>query len=118
SKAAGNWTDINTSGRFDIFAWAKNVGTTRILTPRRSDVFFGREGMFRRIPHADHAGGVMPYWEYTIKDGGAEWGSATTLKVTIVYATDWVASGLLTGVIYQVKIILPNGISDEIHFSF
>ena len=117
-KAVGNWRDTNNNMAFDIFAWAKNVGTTCILAPRRSDVFFGRVGGFRRIPHVDHAGGVRPFWQYTIEDGGTEWGLATTLKVTIVYADNWIASGLLTGVIYQVKIILPNGISNEIHFSF
>ncbi|MCL0093923.1 hypothetical protein M1O53_02960 [Dehalococcoidia bacterium] len=117
-NAPGNWTDINTNTDFDIFAWVKNVGTTRILTPRRSDVFFGREGSFQRIPHVDYAGGVKPFWQYVVEDTGGEWVSARTLKITIVYADDWATSGLSTGVTYLVKMILPNGISDEIYFSF
>ena len=118
-NAPGNWTDINTNGDFDIFAWVKNVGTTRILTPRRSDVFFGREGSFQRIPHDDFVDpGVWPYWQYVVEDTGGEWVSARTLKITIVYADDWATSGLSPGVAYRVKIILPNGISDEIYFSF
>ncbi|MCL0095195.1 hypothetical protein M1O52_01465 [Dehalococcoidia bacterium] len=118
-NAPGNWTDINTNTDFDIFAWVKNVGTTRILTPRRSDVFFGREGSFQRIPHDDFVDpGVWPYWQYVVEDTGGEWVSARTLKITIVYSDDWATSGLSPGVAYLVKMILPNGISDEIYFSF
>ncbi len=117
-RAAGNWTDTNASGTFDIFAWSKNVGSTRILGPERSDVFFGREGNFRRIPHENHVpAGQMPRWRYTFEDGGAEWGPARTLRITIVYATTWAASGLSTGIIYRVMMILPNGISHQIYFS-
>lgn len=118
--APGNWADTDNSATFDIFVWAKNVGTTRILAPQRSDVFFGREGNFWRIPHVDHAGGVRPYWEYAIQDGGAEWGRAGTIKIIIRYHTSWVHSGLdadPANTIYKVKIILPNGISNEIYFS-
>jgi hypothetical protein len=114
------WRDTDNSTTFDIFGWAKNIGTTRILAPRRSDVFFGREGNFRRIPHVDHAGGVRPFWKYAIQDGRAEWGGAATIKITIRYAAAWINSRLDAnppGTIYKLKIILPNGISNEIYFS-
>jgi hypothetical protein len=114
------WRDTDNSTTFDIFGWAKNVGTTRILAPRRSDVFFGREGNFRRIPHVGHAGGVMPFWKYAIQDGGAEWGKAGTIRITIRYASSWLLSDLAgdpVSTIYKLMIILPNGISNEIYFS-
>lgn len=111
------WNDVNANNKFDIFAWVKNVGKSRILAPENCDVFFGKEGNFRRIPYVDYAGGSLPYWEYTIEDNGGEWGPARTLKITVVYADDFNSSGLETGVTYLIKVIIPNGISDEIYFS-
>ena len=45
------WNDTNSNSSFDIFAWVKNVGSSRILGVERCDVFFGEEGDFHRIPH-------------------------------------------------------------------
>lgn len=112
-----HWNDINGNGTFDILAWVKNVGSTRILGVDESDVFFGEDGDFQRVPYVDYANGVKPYWEYTLEDGATQWGPGDTLALTIVYADDFNSSGLTAGTTYLLKMIIPNGISDEIYFS-
>src|SRR5512142_3413873 len=42
----GQFRDTNGNGLFDVFIWAKNVGSTSITAIERSDVFFGEEGNF------------------------------------------------------------------------
>ncbi|MBK9613759.1 hypothetical protein [Candidatus Amarobacter glycogenicus] len=34
------WQDTNGDGDFDVFAWVKNVGETRIVALEQTDVFF------------------------------------------------------------------------------
>jgi len=117
NDAVDHWNDVNSNGTFDIFAWVKNVGDSRILAVERCDVFFGAEGNFQRISHEDYAGGLKPYWQDTLQDSASEWGRGKTLKITIRYANNFVESGLSAGTTYLVKLIIPNGISDEIYFS-
>lgn len=123
SDEALDWRDANSNGTFDLLAWVKNVGSTRILGLERCDIFFGEEGDFRRIPYTDYAGGTPPYWEYSIEDSASEWGPAKTLKVTIRYATlddqtdNFSLTGLSSNTTYLFKLIIPNGITDEIYFS-
>lgn len=112
---SGNWTDSNGNDDFEIFAWVKNIGTTRILRPDRSDIFFGHEGNFHRIPYTDYASGY-PRWEYQIQGGQTEWKQANTVKITIKYDT-FASSGLSSGTTYMLRMIIPNGISDEGYLS-
>lgn len=108
--ANGTWQDSNSDGDFDVFVWVKNVGDSRILGIDQSDVFFGQEGNFSRIPY----GGVdYPRWEYQIENNNTEWGPAATLKVNIIYSS---ASYLSPGT-YLIKVITPNGVGDEDYFS-
>ena len=116
--AVDHWNDVNSNSTFDIFAWVKNIGTSRILGIKECDIFFGEEGDFRRIPHEDYAGGSKPYWEYTLEDGADDWASGKTLKITIVYASSYASSGLSADTTYLIKFITPEGISDEINFSW
>ena len=114
------WNDMNSNSHFDIFAWVKNVGTSRILTPENSDIFFGEEGDFQRIPHETYAGGTAPYWQYSIEDSADEWGRSETMKINIVHTkniTEFSDTGLSTSTTYRIKLIIPNGITDEIYFS-
>lgn len=108
--------DTSPTGRDDVFVWVKNVGNSRILGIERSDVYFGEEGSFQRIPYTDEVGGGSnyPYWVKNIEGGTNEyeWKSSQTLKITIHYDSD-----LLTETTYFVKVIIPNGISDEEYFS-
>lgn len=91
----------------NINVWVKNVGTANIGSIELSDIFFGLEGNFSRAVFAT-SGPPYPYWNY---DGGTNgWDPATTIKITI-----HPESSLSPG-IYMVKIVIPNGITDEITF--
>lgn len=100
----------NTSDRKTIYIWVKNVGTARITSIEESDVFFGQEGNFSRIPYLEDAGSSYPRWEYNLEND-TEWGPGATLKITITYDAD---PGAGT---YFIKIVTPNGTSDEYYFS-
>ncbi len=100
----------NTADRLTVYIWVKNVGSTRIVSIGESDLFFGQEGDFSRIPYVDDAGGTYPSWAYTIEND-TEWKTGATLKITITYDSD---PGTGT---YFAKVVIPNGISDEYYFS-
>lgn len=100
----------NSENRTSVYLWVKNVGSTRITNIETSDLFFGQETDFARIPYTDDAGGSYPQWEYEIEND-TDWGPSATLKITITYSSD---PGSAT---YFVKMIIPNGISDEFYFS-
>lgn len=109
-NAGGSWVDTNSDGDFDIFVWTKNVGLARIVSVDQVDVFLGKTGSVVRIPYIDDAGGVKPYWTYTLKNG-TEWTTTVTVQITVHYS-----STQTTGQ-YYVKVIIPSGISDELYFS-
>lgn len=88
--------------------WVKNVGTADIVSIERSDIFFGPTDNFTRV---DYGGGTPPYWDYQLEGGNSEWKQTVTLKVTIQPA-----SSLSSGT-YMVKVVIPNGISDQTTFS-
>lgn len=102
----GTWQDINANGEFDVFIWVKNVGASRLTGLEQVDVFFGPEGNFTRIPHQNESGGSTPYWTFEIENA-AEWTPTATLKISLHYQFP-AASGR-----YFVKVVLPNGISDD-----
>jgi hypothetical protein len=88
----------------DIYVWIKNIGASRIQNVNSSDIFFGPEGNFSRIPYSENVT-TKPYWNYAIESGSA-WGPTATVKITLYL--DSVPSGS-----YYFKIVLPNGISDQ-----
>lgn len=92
-------------------AWVKNVGTARIGPIDGTDVFFGPESNFARIPYGG-ASCSAPCWEYALEGGESEWGPTATLHITI--HLDY---SLATGNTYYVKVVVPNGISDAKFFS-
>lgn len=100
----------NTADRLTVYLWVKNVGSSRILAIEETDLFFGEEDDYNRIPHVDDAKGAYPYWTYMIENN-TEWVGGATLKITITYETD---PGTGT---YYAKVIIPNGIADEYYFS-
>jgi hypothetical protein len=100
----------SSANRTEVYIWVKNIGTQRIVDVASSDVFFGQEGNFERIPYVDDAGGVLPSWDYALEND-TEWQTSATIKVTITYSSD---PGAGT---YYIKFIIPNGISDEYYFS-
>ena len=105
--SSGNWQDVNGDGNFNVFFWIKNVGSSRVSAIERTDVFFGPEGDFARIPHQSNAGGSYPYWTYNIEND-TEWNPTATLEITVHFSST-LASGR-----YFIKIVAPNGVEDEI----
>ena len=102
----------NNAAQTEVYLWIKNVGTQRILEVEESDLFFGEEDDFQRIPYVDDAGGTYPRWSYDVEnDPGSIWETSLTIKVTITYS-----SALGAGT-YFAKFIIPIGISDEYYFS-
>jgi len=100
----------NSADRLTVYLWVKNIGSTRIVSIEESDLFFGQEDDFARIPYVDDAEGSYPRWAYTIEND-TEWVTGATLKITISYDSD---PGAGT---YYAKVVIPNGISDEYYFS-
>jgi len=47
---SGWWQDSNNDGDFDVFAWVKNVGETRLTAVEQTDVFFGRKEPLTAFP--------------------------------------------------------------------
>ena len=100
----------NSANRTSVYLWIKNVGTQRIVSVEQSDLFFGQENNFNRIPYTADARGAYPQWNYALEND-TEWQTSATLKVTITYSSD---PGTGT---YYAKFIIPNGISDDFYFS-
>ncbi len=97
-----------TDNSTDVYLWVKNVGTSRIIDIGRSDIFFGPEDDFSRMTYG---GGTPPYWDYQIEGGHSQWQQSVTVKVTITPVSS------LTSGNYIVKMVIPNGISDQTIFS-
>lgn len=89
-----------------VLLWVKNVGSLRVIGVDFSDLFFGPEGAFVRIPY----GTGTPHWEYTVENGG-EWTPGATIRITVVGAT-------LDPGRHFCKLVLPNGIMSEYFFSW
>ena len=114
-NASGAFADTNSNGRFEIFVWVKNVGSSRITSISESDTFFGQVGNFPRISHeVDLEGGQYPRWFYAVEgtSDDTEWNPRETMKITIDFNTDTQSAGT-----YDIKFIIPNGVSDEFFFS-
>ncbi len=92
----------------NALVWTKNIGSLSIGAIDRCDVFFGPEGDFSRIPLEDEAEGT-PYWEWQLEND-TDWKPTATLQITVTYGS--VLSGR-----YFVKVVTPNGVSDETYFS-
>lgn len=91
-------------------AWVKNTGVTRIDAIKQSDVFFGPETDFARIPYGG-SGCSAPCWEYDLEND-TEWNPTATLHLTIHLST-----ALATGNTYYVKFVAGNGIEDSKFFT-
>jgi hypothetical protein len=91
--------------------WVKNVGASRIGPIDYTDVFFGPEDNFNRIPYGGPSC-AAPCWGYALEGGATEWGPTTTLHIII-----YLDYSLTPGTTYFVKVVAPNGISDAKFFS-
>lgn len=92
-----------------IHVWIKNIGASSIGAIEKSDIFFGPEGNFARIPFGSD-GSPLPYWDYTLEDGSDAWKPSTTLKITIHLEQAEPGTRFI-------KMVTHNGISDWRLFS-
>jgi archaellum component FlaG (FlaF/FlaG flagellin family) len=107
----GNWQDTNSNSYFDVFVWVKNIGTEAVADVGRCDIFInGDQTVWAWIPHVDYAEGAFPQWDYVIENG-SQWSTATTLKIEVSYEIT-LSSGE-----YRLKVLIPNGVSDDYYFS-
>jgi hypothetical protein len=93
-----------------VLIWVKNIGSLRIAAVEASDLFFGPEGNFTRVPYGP-PGTPSLHWESEVENG-TEWVPTTTLKITIVNYSP------LDPGRYFVKVTIPNGIADEDYISW
>jgi flagellar protein FlaG len=91
--------------------WVKNVGASRIGPLDHTDVFFGPEDNFNRVPYGG-ASCTAPCWEYELEGGATEWEPTVTLHI-IIHLDYAIAAGTT----YFIKVVTPNGISDAKFFS-
>ena len=109
--SCGSFSDTNGNGKFDIFIWVKNVGSSRMFSIAQSDVFLGKTGDFTRIPNEeDVQSSVFPRWSYSIEND-TEGGPKATLKITVTYDSTQSQGN------YDIKVTIPNGVSDDCFFS-
>jgi len=104
--SSGTWQDTNGNAQFDVFVWVKNIGSTSFNPIENSDIFFGPEGNYARIPFQGNANGAYPNWTYNIENG-MSWGPTATLKIDIHFLTP-----LGTGR-YFTKVTTLNGATDQ-----
>ena len=88
-------------------AWVKNIGMKPIDQPNSVDVYFGKLGSVQRIPYNT---GIVPTWNYSSPT--ILWQTKDTAQINIYYDTDF-----LKNAPYVIKVITPNGISDDSIFS-
>lgn len=105
------WQDVDSDSEFDVSFWVKNVGSARIIGVEDTDIFFGKDGDFARIPHINDAGTDYPRWAYATVNGDT-WINATTIRFDIHYQSSQASDE------YFVKVIVPTGAFDEHYFSF
>ncbi len=90
-----------------VQAWVKNVGSSDIPSIEHSDIFFGPTGNFSRLTYE---GQTPTYWDYQLEGNQSDWTQTVTLRITIHLSSP------LTAGTYLVKVVIPNGISDQTTF--
>jgi archaellum component FlaG (FlaF/FlaG flagellin family) len=97
------------SGGTSIQVWVKNVGMSTIGPIQNSDVFLNDGLNVQRIAWGD-GNSPLPYWSYELKSSGTTWGPSTTNELTIHLAAPLAAGS------YEVKVVIPNGVADQLAF--
>lgn len=114
-SSSSTWVDTNSNSLFDFFAWVKNVGDARVVAVDETDIFFGQPGGIERVPYTDDAGASYPQWSYAIENG-SDWNQSVTLKITVSFDDGCPSCIKPTGT-YFIKVVTPNGVSNEHYFS-
>ncbi|PCN49868.1 hypothetical protein B6U99_07485 [Candidatus Geothermarchaeota archaeon ex4572_27] len=101
-------------GSNEVKIWVKNVGSTSIpseLIGEASDLLFGPEGGFKRIPYGSS---TLPTWSYTIvndRDSDDDWDPQETIEIRLLFDEN------LTEGDYYVRFAVYTGSYDEYTFS-
>lgn len=90
--------------------WVKNIGATAVIAVSKSDVFFGPETDFLRIPYGD-VGCTAPCWNFNVEND-TQWNPTSTIRITV-----FLASPLAAGTTYYFKIVAPTGVEDTKFFT-
>jgi hypothetical protein len=100
---------INTSTNgTSVEVWVKNVGSSVIHTIQNCDVFLTSGNNVERLAYSDGSA-TLPYWNYSLMGDSRDWGPSVTNEIVLHLET--LSSGP-----HQVKIVIPNGISDQSTF--
>ncbi len=100
---------ISASGS-TIQLWVKNVGRSQIGSIENSDILISQgNNIISRIDYGTGAA-PLPRWNYQLTGTSTVWSPTVTNQITIN-----LTAPLATGS-YQVKVVIPNGISDEATF--
>jgi len=85
--------------------WVKNVGTSIIGSIENSDVFLTADGDVESFTFSDDSV-PAPYWNYQLTGDSTVWRPSVTNQITLHLIAPLAAGW------YQVKFVIPNGISD------
>jgi hypothetical protein len=80
------------------------------LAVNKSDVFFGPETDFQRVPYGD-PGCTAPCWTFSVEND-TKWNPSATVRITVL-----LTAPLSAGATYYFKIVAPNGIEDTKFFT-
>jgi flagellar protein FlaG len=98
------------SGTSTAYAWVKNVGVSTVGPVERTDIFFGPDGAFARIPYGG-PGCSAPCWDYVVENA-SDWEPTATIRVNL-----YLADSLGAGVTYYMKVVITNGVADTRYFT-
>lgn len=99
---------IGTSSSPTVNVWVKNVGSTPVKNTDKVDVYFGAIGATTSVAY--NATG-NPKWVYNPSTVNV-WQIKDTVRIDIT-----MSSNLAASTTYMVKIVTPNGVTDEYIFS-
>jgi archaellum component FlaF (FlaF/FlaG flagellin family) len=92
-----------------VQVWVKNTGSATIGGIENSDVFLACANNINRLTYGDDDVS-LPYWNFELKGQSSTWGPTVTNEIRIHLASPLPAGS------YQVKVVIPNGISDQATF--
>jgi hypothetical protein len=97
-------------GSTTAYIWVKNIGASNLKAIERTDVFFGEDTSFIRVPWGE-AGCTAPCWEDTLENAES-FEPTSTLRITV-----HLDAPMAAGSTYYVKVVLYNGASDARYFT-
>jgi archaellum component FlaF (FlaF/FlaG flagellin family) len=97
------------SGASTVQVWVKNTGASFIGSIENTDVFLADQVNIERLTYGDE-NTPLPYWNYQLAGSSTTWGPTATNEITLHLTSP------LTPGSYKVKVVIPNGISDEATF--